>query len=57
MQLDTKPLIDAINRLIEKANMEKCEITISCKPGRTEITIQPWEPFHYSCPYSKGQNE
>ncbi len=45
------------NRLIEKANMEKCEITISCKPGRTEITIQPWEPFHYSCPYSKGQNE
>ncbi len=39
------------NKLIEKANKEKCEITISCEPNRTEITVQPWKPFSYSCPY------
>lgn len=40
-----------LNQLIEKANKEKCEITIACEPNRTEITIQPWKPFSYSCPY------
>ena len=46
------------NELIKKASKEKCEITISCEPDRTEITIQPWEPFLYACPYqSKQQGE
>ncbi len=39
------------NKLIEKVNKEKCEIIISCEPNRTEITVQPWKPFSYSCPY------
>lgn len=43
------------NKLIEKASKEKCEITILCEPDRTEITIQPWEPFSYACPYKSNQ--
>ena len=39
------------DKLIEKATKEQCEITISCEPTRTEITIQPWKPFSYTCPY------
>lgn len=39
------------DKLIEKAAKEQCEITISCEPNRTEITIQPWKPFSYACPY------
>ena len=42
------------NGLIEKASKNKCEITVSCEPTRTEITIQPWKPFEYSCPYKDG---
>lgn len=44
-----------LNRLIEKAKEEQCEITITCEPARTEITIQPWEPFSYSCPYQQQE--
>lgn len=33
------------DKLIEKVTKEKCEITISCEPTRTEITIQPWKPY------------
>ena len=40
------------NSLIEKAVKEKCEITVSIEPGRTEITIQPWKPFSYTCPHA-----
>lgn len=40
------------NDLIEKANKEKCEVTISYEPTRTEVSIQPWKPFEYNCPYS-----
>ena len=43
------------NALIEKATKEKCEITISYEPNRTEITIQPWKPFSYACPYKAKQ--
>ena len=39
------------NELIEKATKEHCEITVIYEPNRTEITIQPWKPFQYACPY------
>ena len=45
------------NALIEKATKEKCEITISYEPNRTEITIQPWKPFSYACPYKAKQED
>ena len=45
------------NALIEKATKEKCEITISYEPNRTEITIQPWKPFSYACPYKTKQED
>lgn len=44
------------NELIEKAAKENCEITISIEPGRTEITVQPWKPFSYNCPYGGKDN-
>ena len=44
-----------LNKLIEKAKEEQCEITITCEPNRTEITIQPWKPFSYSCPYEPNK--
>ncbi len=34
------------NALIEKATKEKCE-----------ITIQPWKPFSYACPYKAKQED
>ena len=44
--------------LIKKAVKESCEITITVEPGRTEIQIQPWKPFSYTCPYEKrGDSE
>ena len=39
-----------VNELIKKAQEEKCEITVSFSPERTEITIQPWKLFTYTCP-------
>lgn len=45
------------NELIKKVSKEKCEITISCEPDRTEITIQPWVPFSYHCPLNSKGNE
>lgn len=39
-----------LDLLIKKAVEEKVEITISVEPGRTEIQIQPWKPFVYTCP-------
>lgn len=45
------------NKLIKKVSKEKCEITISCEPDRTEITIQPWVPFSYHCPLNSKRNE
>ena len=45
------------DKLIEKATNEQCEITISCEPTRTKITIQPWKPFAYSCPYKSKQED
>ena len=39
------------NELIEKATKERCEITVIYEPDKTEITIQPWKPFQFSCPY------
>lgn len=45
------------NELIEKATKERCEITIVYEPDRTEVTIQPWKPFQYSCPYANTTQE
>ena len=42
---------NVFDKLIEKAAKEKFDITISCEPNRIEITIQPWKPFSYACPY------
>lgn len=39
------------NNLIEKATKEQCEITVAYELNRIEITIQPWKPFQYNCPY------
>ncbi len=27
------------------------------EPNRTEITIQPWKPFSYACPYKTKQED
>lgn len=45
------------NGLIEKAREEKCEITISYGIDKTEISIQPWKPFSYACPYMSQKTE
>ena len=45
------------NELIEKATKERCEITIVYEPDRTEVTIQPWKPLRYSCPYANTTQE
>ena len=45
------------NKLIEKATKEKCEIIIAYEPDRMEVTIQPWKPFSYACPYKLKQEE
>lgn len=37
--------------LVHKAVTEKCEISIEITPENENITIRPWEPFQYSCPY------
>jgi hypothetical protein len=39
------------NKIMEKANQEQCEVIISIGNDRTEITVQPWKPFVYTCPY------
>lgn len=41
-----------LDELIEKVQKANCEITITIEPDREEITVQPWKPFHYRCPYA-----
>lgn len=46
-----------LNEFIEKASKEKVEITINYEPDNIEITIRPWEPFRYVCPYKQEQGD
>lgn len=45
------------DELIEKVIKNRCEVSINIEPDRTEITIQPWKPFTYSCPFKNGNCE
>lgn len=42
---------ELFDTLVHKAVTEKCEISIEITPENESITIRPWEPFRYACPY------
>ena len=48
---------DHLDSLIHKAVTEKCEISIEITPENVNITIRPWEPFRYSCPYKSESDK
>ena len=41
--------------LVNKAVTEKCEISIEITPECENITIRPWAPFKYNCPYKEQE--
>lgn len=43
--------VEHLNELIHKAIVERCEICIEVTPESENITIRPWQPFEYACPY------
>lgn len=42
---------ERLDSLIKKAVNERCEISIEVSPELETITIRPWEPLRYVCPY------
>lgn len=38
--------------MIEAVKTQQIEITVTMEPDRTEITVQPWRPYHPICPYA-----
>ena len=40
-----------IDELIKRVRTEEVEIEISITTDEERITINPWKPFKYSCPY------
>lgn len=51
MELKIKDLDEIIKRVVA----EQIEIEISVTPDEEKITITPWKPFKYSCPYREEQ--
>ena len=52
-----KSLIDYMNNLtlaeiMKEVREKQCEVEIHITMEETDITVSPWEPFHYNCPYS-----
>lgn len=43
-----------LDELIKKVKEEKVEISITMSNEQNEITISPWKPFEYTCPYQNG---
>lgn len=37
--------------LVQLAVKEKCEVDINIEPDHAEVSLRPWEPYHYQCPY------
>ena len=51
-----KSLIDYMNNLtlaeiMKEVREKQCEVEIHITMEETDITVSPWEPFHYNCPY------
>ena len=44
-------LLKDIDSLIERVRMEQVEIEIEATPEEQRVTIRPWRPFEYQCPY------
>ena len=45
-----------IDELIKRVRTEEVEIEISITPDEERITINPWIPFRYSCPYREVES-
>ena len=39
--------------LMDHAREQKVSVTLTVEPGRTEVSVQPWENVVMSCPYHK----
>jgi hypothetical protein len=39
--------------LIQRVKEENIEVTVYFEPGRTEVSLQPHEPFRPMCPFAK----
>lgn len=48
--------INDISKLVEQVKEAKVEITITLTPNENTVTITPWKPFQYSCPYRGEQS-
>ena len=49
--------LDILKELMEKAKEEDLEITVQFETNCvTEITVKPFVPFTYACPYSNSCN-
>lgn len=42
---------EELSRFIEMAAEKKVQISVTITPEQTEVVIEPWEAFHYNCPY------
>ena len=45
-----------IDELIKRVKTEEIEIERSVTPDEVRITINPWKPFRYSCPYREVES-
>ena len=46
-------LCEIFNEYIKAVVEKKIAISIEISPEYESIKIEPWEPFHYHCPYEE----
>jgi len=46
-------LCEIFNKSIKAVVEKKIAINIEITPECASIKIEPWEPFHYNCPYEE----
>ena len=47
---------DDIEKLVAEVKKGSVEIEMELEPTRQCITIRPWKPFEYKCPYKEGND-
>ena len=45
---------DDIEKLVEQVKREGVEIELHIYPEEQNITVRPWKPFTYNCPYGRA---
>jgi len=43
-----------IDKLIYRVKEEHVEVELIVEPDRQQLTVRPWKPYEFSCPYKRS---